>query len=217
METIIEILARELGRDQKHVENVAALLDEGNTIPFIARYRKEATGGLDDGQLRTLEARLDYLQRLEARKQEVAAAVEEAGALTAQLRQALAQATTLQRVEDLYKPFKKTRATRASKARDAGLGPLAAQMRAQGAPPCDPLAVAARFARDGGALAGFDMVTCSDVPPGCGLSSSAAFEVMLGAALEGLSRCVTSDEAVTDEVLANLRFQSLMDKYEALS
>ena len=77
--------------------------------------------------------------------------------------------------------------------------------------------MAALFEARGGAVRGFDIVTCSDVPPGCGLSSSAAFEVMLGAALEGLSRCVTSDEAVTDEALADLRFQSLMDKYEALS
>ncbi|MBB3171086.1 Tex family protein [Parvibacter caecicola] len=150
---IAVLLGEELGIRPEQVRSVMDLLADGCTIPFIARYRKEATGGLDDGQLRTLEARLDYLQRLEARKQEVAAAVEEAGALTAQLRQALAQATTLQRVEDLYKPFKKTRATRASKARDAGLGPLAAQMRAQGAPPCDPLAVAARFARAGSAFA----------------------------------------------------------------
>ena len=128
---IAALLGEELGIRPEQVRSVMDLLADGCTIPFIARYRKEVTGGLDDGQLRTLEARLDYLQRLEARKQEVAAAVEEAGALTTQLRQALAQATTLQRVEDLYKPFKKTRATRASKARDAGLGPLAAQMMAQ--------------------------------------------------------------------------------------
>ena len=88
---IAVLLGEELGIRPEQVRSVMDLLADGCTIPFIARYRKEATGGLDDGQLRTLEARLDYLQRLEARKQEVAAAVEEAGALTAQLRQALAQ------------------------------------------------------------------------------------------------------------------------------
>ncbi len=145
------LLGTELGIRPAQVSAVMQLLEDGCTIPFIARYRKEATGGLDDVTLRKLEERLGYVQRLQARKEEVLAAIQEQGALTADLRKKVESAETLQRVEDFYKPFKKTRATRASKARDAGLGPLAAQMMAQSAAPCDPLAVAARFARSGSA------------------------------------------------------------------
>ena len=131
MPHIIEALARELGVSPAQAEAVVALIDDGNTIPFIARYRKEATGGMDDATLRAFDERLAYLRNLEARKAETIAAIDEQGKLTADLRAAIEAATVMQRVEDLYKPFKKKRATRASKARAAGLEPLANLVMAQ--------------------------------------------------------------------------------------
>ena len=128
---ITATLADELGMRPRQVEATVALIDEGNTIPFIARYRKEATGGLDDVALRALDERLSYLRNLEARKLEVLRSIEEQGKLTAELRAKVEAASVMQRVEDLYKPFKKRRATRASKAREAGLEPLAQRILAQ--------------------------------------------------------------------------------------
>ena len=145
METIIEILARELGRDQKHVENVAALLDEGNTIPFIARYRKELHGSMDDTTLRALEERLQYLRNLEKRREEIKSAIENQGKLTGELAAAIDAAATLAEVEDLYRPYKQKRRTRATIAREKGLEPLAALLYAQ-EPDCpDPLEAAAGY------------------------------------------------------------------------
>ncbi len=146
---VSRVVADELGIRPGQVQAVVSLLADGCTIPFIARYRKEATGGLDDVMLRALAERLDYLERLEARKGEVRAAIEEQGALTAALARQIAEAATLQRVEDFYKPFKKSRVTRASKARDAGLSPLANELMAQGRAAVDPLREAARFAKPG--------------------------------------------------------------------
>ena len=125
MRDITEILTKELGRKREHIENVIRLLDEGNTIPFIARYRKEMHGSMDDTLLRSLETRLLYLRGLEERKEEVLRLIEEQGKLTPDLKQEIEKAEVLQRVEDLYKPFKKKRATRASKAKEQGLEPLA--------------------------------------------------------------------------------------------
>ena len=145
METIIEILARELGRDQKHVENVAALLDEGNTIPFIARYRKELHGSMDDTTLRALEERLQYLRNLEKRREEIKSAIENQGKLTDELAAAIDAAATLAEAEDLYRPYKQKRRTRATMAREKGLEPLAALLYAQ-EPDCpDPLEAAAGY------------------------------------------------------------------------
>lgn len=144
---VSNLIANELGIRPKQVEAVVQLLADGCTIPFIARYRKEATGGLDDVTLRTLADRLDYVERLEARKAEVQAAIEEQGALTPELASLIAEATTLQRVEDYYGPYRKSRATRASKAREAGLAPLANLLLAQKSSPCDPLREAAQFAK----------------------------------------------------------------------
>ena len=145
METIIEILARELGRDQKHVENVAALLDEGNTIPFIARYRKELHGSMDDTTLRALEERLQYLRNLEKRREEIKSAIENQGKLTDELAAAIDAAATLAEAEDLYRPYKQKRRTRATVAREKGLEPLAALLYAQ-EPDCpDPLEAAAGY------------------------------------------------------------------------
>mgnify|MGYP001299653175 CR=1 FL=1 len=131
MPNIQSLIAQELNLSVAQVKAVIDLVDDGNTIPFIARYRKEATGGIDDATLRDFDERLTYLRNLEARKVEVLSSIEEQGKLTPELRSKIEAATVLQRVEDLYKPYKKKRATRASKARDAGLEPLAALILAQ--------------------------------------------------------------------------------------
>ncbi len=122
---INKLLAAELGLKESQVQKTIELIDEGNTIPFISRYRKEVTGGLSDEVLRALDERLTYLRNLEERKAEVIRLIDEQGKLTSELRDAIEQADVLQRVEDIYKPFKKKRATRASKARERGLEPLA--------------------------------------------------------------------------------------------
>ena len=106
MDTIITILARELGRDPGHVENVVKLIDEGNTIPFIARYRKELHGAMDDTALRALADRLQYLRNLDKRREEVKASIESQGKLTEALSSAIDAAATLAEVEDLYLPYK---------------------------------------------------------------------------------------------------------------
>lgn len=126
--SIASIIAQELGVAPSHVEATIALLDEGNTVPFIARYRKEVTGGLDDSQLRTLEARLNYLRELEERKQTVLKAIDEQGKLTDELKQLILGVETKARLEDLYLPYKSTRRTKATIAREAGLEPLAQQL-----------------------------------------------------------------------------------------
>lgn len=126
-------LGTELGVRPQQVAATMQLMAEGSTVPFIARYRKEATGGLDDTVLRQLEVRLLYLQELEARRDVVMASVHEQGKLTEQLRQAFSEADTKQRLEDLYAPFKPKRRTRAQIAREAGLQPLADQLLADAA------------------------------------------------------------------------------------
>ena len=128
---IIQTLARELGESAQHVENVVRLLDEGNTIPFIARYRKELHGAMDDTALRTLEERLQYLRGLEERRETVKKSIDEQGKLTDELAAAIDNAKTLAEVEDLYRPYKQKRRTRATIAREKGLEPLAALLFAQ--------------------------------------------------------------------------------------
>ena len=145
MQDIIQQLAAELNKDPRHVENVVRLLDEGNTIPFIARYRKELHGAMDDTALRTLEERLQYLRNLEDRREAVKKAIEEQGKLTEELSAAIDTARTLAEVEDLYRPYKQKRRTRATAAREKGLAPLAEVLFAQG-PDCpDPAAEAAKY------------------------------------------------------------------------
>ncbi|MBQ8862331.1 MAG: RNA-binding transcriptional accessory protein [Clostridia bacterium] len=122
---IIAKLSEELSIKQSQIEAAVGLLDEGNTIPFIARYRKEVTGSLDDEQLRALSERLNYLRGLEKRKEEVRAAITEQGKMTEEIDAALAAAEILAEVEDIYRPFKQKRKTRASQARERGLAPLA--------------------------------------------------------------------------------------------
>ncbi len=128
---IAEKLAQEFGIRLTAVEQTISLIDEGNTIPFIARYRKEVTGGLSDVVLRDLDERLNYLRGLEERKAEVIKLIEEQGKLTEELKSEIEKAEILQRVEDLYKPFKQKKSTRASKAREKGLEPLAESIWAQ--------------------------------------------------------------------------------------
>ena len=128
---IIYALAQELNADVKHVENVVQLLDEGNTIPFIARYRKELHGAMDDTTLRTLEDRLQYLRSLEERRAAVKKSIADQGKLTEELSAAIDGAKTLAEVEDLYRPYKQKRRTRATVAREKGLEPLAALLLAQ--------------------------------------------------------------------------------------
>ncbi|MZQ75199.1 MAG: S1 RNA-binding domain-containing protein [Peptoclostridium sp.] len=122
---ITSMLVKELGVKKGQVENAIKLIDEGNTIPFIARYRKEMTGGLSDEILRQLHERLTYLRNLEDRKQEVIRIIDEQGKLTAELEKAINKADMLQKVEDLYRPYKQKKSTRAEKARERGLEPLA--------------------------------------------------------------------------------------------
>ncbi len=128
---IIYALAQELNVNEKYVENVVQLLDEGNTIPFIARYRKELHGAMDDTTLRTLEERLQYLRNLEERRAAVKKSIVDQGKLTEELSAAIDSAKTLAEVEDLYRPYKQKRRTRATVAREKGLEPLAALLFAQ--------------------------------------------------------------------------------------
>ena len=125
MHDIIKELSTELGQKREYVENVVRLMDEGNTIPFIARYRKEAHGAMDDTTLRRLEERLSYLRRLEERRGEILKAIEEQGKLTKEISEAADSAITLSELEDIYRPYKQKRRTRATVAREKGLEPLA--------------------------------------------------------------------------------------------
>ncbi|MBE6962686.1 MAG: RNA-binding transcriptional accessory protein [Ruminococcaceae bacterium] len=145
MEAIIQILAKELDKQPEHIANVVTLLDEGNTIPFIARYRKELHGAMDDTALRTLEERLAYLRGLQERRETVKAAIEAQGKLTEELSAAIDAAVTLAEVEDLYRPYKQKRRTRATVAREKGLEPLAQLLFAQERDCPDPRTAAADY------------------------------------------------------------------------
>lgn len=146
MLTIETRIAAELAARPQQVASAVALLDGGATVPFIARYRKEATGGLDDAQLRTLQERLVYLRELEERRAAIVKSIEEQGKLTPELRQSLETADTKQRLEDLYLPYKPKRRTKAQIAREAGLDALAAALL--GDPSLDPRAEAARYLKE---------------------------------------------------------------------
>jgi len=124
-EKLIETIVKECNVAAQRIQNVITLFEEGNTIPFIARYRKEMTGALDEVQIREILDKWQYLQNLEARKEEVLRLIEEQGKLTEELKAAITQATKLQQVEDLYRPYKQKRRTKATIAREKGLEPLA--------------------------------------------------------------------------------------------
>lgn len=150
---LIAQLARELNLKAANVEAAVKLIDEGNTIPFISRYRKEATGGMDDVALRALDERLSYLRNLEQRKEDVILLIDAQGKLTPELEQQIREAAQLQRVEDLYKPYRKKRMTRAQKAREAGLEPLANMIIMQASAKGSALDTAAAYVNE---EAGFD-------------------------------------------------------------
>ena len=122
---IIQVITQELKVEKWQVEAAVKLIDEGNTIPFISRYRKEATGSLNDEQLRTLYERLSYLRNLEDKKNQVLKSIEDQGKLTAELKKQILDAQTLVVVEDLYRPYRPKRRTRATIAKEKGLEPLA--------------------------------------------------------------------------------------------
>lgn len=141
---MIQTIAQETEVKRHQVERTIALLDEGNTVPFIARYRKEMTGQLDETQIRAIEERVRYLRNLSVRKEEVIRLIEEQGKLTDELKASIEKATKLQEVEDLYRPYRQKRRTRATMAKEKGLEPLAAYLLAR--PEAgDPLAEAARY------------------------------------------------------------------------
>ncbi len=145
---LTQILAEELNQPLQYVENVVRLIDEGNTIPFIARYRKELHGAMDDTTLRALEDRLNYLRGLAKRREEVKNAIENQGKLTEELSAAIDGAKTLAEVEDLYRPYKQKRRTRATMAREKGLEPLAALLLAQEKDCPPPETAAAAFVNE---------------------------------------------------------------------
>jgi len=144
-EKMIAQLAQELKVRPEHAAAVVQLLDEGNTVPFIARYRKEQHGTMDDQTIRMLSDRLNYLRGLENRRAEVKNSIEEQGKLTPELAGAIDAASTLAEVDDLYRPYRPKRRTRASIARDKGLEPLAELLFSGKADSSDPLVLAARF------------------------------------------------------------------------
>ena len=143
MESIAQRIADEIGAKQQQVEAAIEMLDEGATVPFIARYRKEVTGGLDDGQLRLLEERLCYLRELEERRETVLKSIDEQGKLTSELAQSIKAADTKTRLEDLYLPYKVKRRTKGQIAREAGLEPLAEALL--GEPSLNPEDEAAKY------------------------------------------------------------------------
>lgn len=186
MEQIIAILASEFKQTETHVKNVIDLIDAGNTIPFIARYRKEMTGSMDDQLLRELSERLAYLRGLSARKEEVRAAIEGQGKLTEEISSAIDAAQTMAEVEDLYRPYRPKRRTRASIARERGLEPLA-QLLMEQDPKLDPFQAAEAF-----------------VSPENGIADT---EAALGGARDILAEEI-SDDAEIRKQLRRLAFSS---------
>lgn len=180
-------IAKELSVGVHQVSAAVALLDEGATVPFIARYRKEATGNLDDTQLRSLEERLGYLRELEERRAAVLASIEEQGKLTDALRTSIEAATTKQAVEDLYLPFKPKRRTRAMIAREAGLEPLADSLLTD--PLLQPEQEALKYIRVVPAAEGVEAINVPDAKT----------------ALEGARDILTERFAETADLLASLR------------
>jgi uncharacterized protein len=164
MQTIEGQLAQELRVRLEQVSSAVALLDGGATVPFIARYRKEATGGLDDIQLRELESRLGYLREMQSRREAIVQSITEQGKLTPELHAALLQATTKQALEDLYLPYKPKRRTKGMMAREAGLEPLADALLAD--PSQDPAVQAQAFLLKADAIEGADFSTVPAVLDG---------------------------------------------------
>jgi uncharacterized protein len=150
MEKLVGQLTAEFKQNQTHVTNVINLIDEGNTIPFIARYRKELHGSMDDTLLRDLADRLQYLRNMDKRREEIIASIDSQGKLTEELLKAIEAATTLAKLEDIYRPYKQKRRTRATIAREKGLEPLAALLFAQELREGTLEELAAEYISDGG-------------------------------------------------------------------
>jgi protein Tex len=184
---IVQLIAKELGVASQQVSSAISLLDDGSTVPFIARYRKEVTGNLDDTQLRNLEERLLYLRELEERRATIVASIEEQGKLTDELRATIEAAETKQRLEDIYLPYKPKRRTRAQIAREAGLEPLADALFAD--PTLDPHHEAAKFVNVRPAADGVEAINVPDAK----------------AALDGARDILVERFAETAELLATLR------------
>jgi uncharacterized protein len=184
---IVQLIAKELGVGPHQVAAAVALLDEGSTVPFIARYRKEATGNLDDTHLRNLDERLLYLRELEERRAAILASLEQQGKLTDELRGAIEAAATKQRLEDIYLPYKPKRRTRAQIAREAGLEPLADALFAD--PTLDPQQQAAKYV---------NVIPATE-------SSNAINVPDAQAALDGAREILCERFAETAELLAKLR------------
>jgi protein Tex len=186
---IVQLIAKELGVGPQQVAAAVALLDEGSTVPFIARYRKEATGNLDDTHLRNLDERLLYLRELEERRAVILAAIEEQGKLTDELRGAIEAAATKQTLEDIYLPYKPKRRTRAQIAREAGLEPLADALFAD--PTLDPQQEAAKYVKVTPATESGNAINVPDPQ----------------AALDGAREILCERFAETAELLAKLRMR----------
>ena len=142
---IIQILSQEFSINEKYIQNIVGLIDEKNTIPFIARYRKELTNSCDDQVLREIFDRLTYLRNLEERKQEIINSITEQGKMTEEIEKDIRESTTLARLEDIYRPYKQKKKTRASVAKERGLSPLYERMLAQEDITGSPLEIAAEF------------------------------------------------------------------------
>ena len=162
-DSIASSIAHELGAEVSRVQATIDLLDGGATVPFIARYRKEITGGMDDGQLRQLEQRLDYLRELAARKETILKSIDEQGKLTDELRQKILEVDTKARLEDLYLPFKKSRRTKAAIAREAGLGELVEKLLAGGSPELAESYVQEGFDDAAAVMAGARAIVVEDI------------------------------------------------------
>ncbi|MFC6047088.1 Tex-like N-terminal domain-containing protein, partial [Methylobacterium hispanicum] len=154
MKSVNQLIARELGVREAQVAAAVDLLDGGSTVPFIARYRKEATGSLDDAQLRRLEERLGYLRELQDRREAVVESIRSQGKMTPELAVAIASADTKARLEDVYLPYKPKRRSKAQTAREAGLGPLAEGLL--GRPEIDPRQAAQAFVSEAKGIASVD-------------------------------------------------------------
>ena len=147
MEMLIKLLAREFDRKEEHIKNVITLIDEGNTIPFIARYRKEMHGTMDDALLRDLSDRLQYLRNLQERRDEIKKSLENQEKLTEELSKKIDSAATLAELEDIYRPYKQKRRTRATIAKEKGLEPLALKILLQPTDLRDLTALAEEFVK----------------------------------------------------------------------
>ncbi len=201
MRSITEILAEELSQKLEYVENVVSLMDEGNTIPFIARYRKEQHGAMDDTTLRNLAERLQYLRNLQTRREEVKRSIENQGKLTDELSAAIDEAATMTEVEDLYRPYQQKRRTRATMAREKGLAPLAETIfdQARDMAPLEELAAAYIDPEKGvnsveEALAGASDIIAEQISDDAGIRKQ--LRPLLRRSSQLRSRATTEDDSV---------------------